>query len=95
MNQPRQDPAAIYAEDGQKPEAEAPVKTKKCCEKKSAFQRNTDKYGSKLEEFKLSEVSEFKDGMVMERKRTDTMCAIAFVICIVTWLGIDIFGLTT
>jgi len=48
-----------------------------------------------LEEFKLSESSEFKDGMVMERKRTDTMCAIAFVICIVTWLGIDIFGLTT
>ena len=93
MNQPRKDPAAIYAEDGQKPEAL--VKQKKCCEKKSAFQRNADKYSSKLEEFKLSESSEFKDGMVMERKRTDTMCAIAFVICIVTWLGIDIFGLTT
>jgi hypothetical protein len=48
-----------------------------------------------MQEFKLTDVSTFKDGMVMERPRTDVGFGIAFVIFVIIWLGIDIYGLST
>jgi len=48
-----------------------------------------------MTEFKLSEKSEFKDGMVMERKRTDVAFGIVFVVFFLVWIGIDVYGLTT
>jgi hypothetical protein len=48
-----------------------------------------------MQEYKLTDVSEFRDGMVMERKRTDVAFGIIFVIFVIIWLGIDIYGLST
>ena len=93
---PREDPAEIYKEkdaDGQPAQnAEPEMKKKKCCQSKSRFDKNSGKYAEKLQEYKQNH---FKDGMVMDRKRTDVIMAVLFGIFVVAWIAIDIYGLTT